>query len=222
MVPVCFDSALPRRSAPAARRRIATALAGVALLAWSASSGLGFSSTSGVDRRTLLSGAVLGAAASAVVAPESSLAAEFPGLGKTRGAFEIDGKDAVVVGDAGSDAAKKAKAKVIELQEESEDALKRLEANPQEDLSYMLRNFVIADLRDATNVINNLMDDSSAGGTQRLQRLMINAKYRLADDAPFPVTKKGAVQARGPNRLERVKAALTEYVKASKSLLAFL
>eukprot|EP00448_Togula_jolla_P002172 CAMPEP_0170594256 /NCGR_PEP_ID=MMETSP0224-20130122/13901_1 /TAXON_ID=285029 /ORGANISM="Togula jolla, Strain CCCM 725" /LENGTH=213 /DNA_ID=CAMNT_0010918297 /DNA_START=65 /DNA_END=706 /DNA_ORIENTATION=+ len=207
------------------RRCSAVALSAVALLAWSTvSSNLSgaFTSNAGLDRRAVLSSSLLGAAVAAGVAPQPSLAAEFPGLGKTRGAFEIDGKDAVVVGDAGSDAAKKAKAKVIELQEESEDALKRLEANPQEDLSYMLRNFVIADLRDATNVINNLMDDSSAGGTQRLQRLMINAKYRLADDAPFPVTKKGAVQARGPNRLERVKAALTEYVKASKSLLAFL
>merc|ERR1712060_454747 len=94
------------------------------------------------------------------------------------------------------------------LKEEAEKALATLKTNPQADLAGLIKKFGIADLRDATNTINNLMDEQSAAGSQRHQRLMIQAKYALEDDLPLPVTKKGAIQARGDKRLERITRAL--------------
>lgn len=172
----------------------------------------------GQSRRMVLGGGVMGAIAPAMPA----VAAEFPGLGKTRGPFEVDAKDAVIVGDANSDAAKAAKAKIIALQTEAESALAKLEANPQEDLTGMIDRFGIADLREATNTVNNLMDESTAAGTQRLQRLMMQAKYQYEDDIPFPVSKKGVPQPRGEKRLARIKKALEDYIKNSKELLKFI
>eukprot|EP00415_Alexandrium_ostenfeldii_P000730 UN0730 len=151
-----------------------------------------------------------------------ALAAEFPGLGKPAGPFERDPNDAVIVGNKDSDDAKAAKAKIIQLQQEAEDALAKLEKNPQEDLSGMIQKFGIADLREATNTVNNMMDETTAAGTQRLQRLMIQAKYKFEDDIPFPVSQKGAVQQRGELRVQRIKGALEEYIKESKELLKFI
>lgn len=157
-----------------------------------------------------------------VAGPGAAQAAEFPGLGKVRGPFEVDPKDAVMVGDDKSDAAKAAKDKVTALQAEAEAALAKLKEDPQADLTGMISQFGISDLRQATNTINNLMDESTAAGTQRLQRLMIQAKYQFEDDIPFPVSRKGKQQPRGELRLARVKEALKEYVKESKALLKFL
>merc|ERR1712007_99235 len=129
---------------------------------------------------------------------------------------------AVIVGDETSEATVAAKKAVESLQKEAEDALEKLNNNAQEGLQYMVTQFSIADLRDATNTINNLMDGPSAAGTQRLQRLMIQAKYQLADDIAFPVSKKGAVQPRGEKRLARLKECLKEYIQDSTELLKFL
>merc|ERR1711924_591597 len=110
----------------------------------------------------------------------------------------------------------------VKLKEEAETALKTLEKNSQSDMSFMINKFGIADLRDATNTINNLMDEISAAGTQRHQRLMIQAKYALEDALPMPVSKKGVVQERGAKRLERINDALIMYVKESSQLLDML
>eukprot|EP00416_Gambierdiscus_australes_P035937 CAMPEP_0171110142 /NCGR_PEP_ID=MMETSP0766_2-20121228/71185_1 /TAXON_ID=439317 /ORGANISM="Gambierdiscus australes, Strain CAWD 149" /LENGTH=235 /DNA_ID=CAMNT_0011571979 /DNA_START=28 /DNA_END=735 /DNA_ORIENTATION=- len=159
-------------------------------------------------------------AASALAAP--SLAADFPTLARQVGPFVRDPKEAVIVGDLNSDEAKNAKAKIIALQTEVEEALARLEKNPQEDLTGMIQPFGIADLREATNIINNLMDENTAAGIQRLQRLMIQAKVRFEDDIPFPVSQKGVVQPRGAKRTERIASAFKEYIKRSTELLEFI
>merc|ERR1719277_2304805 len=160
--------------------------------------------------------------APAAAAPCAAEAAEFPGLGKLRGPFEIDPNEAIIVGDAAAPASQKAKAVVIELQQQAEAALVLLQKDPQADLTYMIKPFGIAELRDATNTINNLMDDYSAAGIQRLQRLMIQSKYRFEEDAPFPISKKGVVQPRGEKRLERIQSCLKDYVVNSKEMLKFL
>merc|ERR1711972_241237 len=98
--------------------------------------------------------------------------------------------------------------------------LASVNADPQFDLTPAVKPFTIAEIRDATNTINNLMDDTTAAGVQRLQRLMIFNMYTFEDDAPFPVSRKGVVQKRGEKRLQRVKQALKDYITNSKELLA--
>merc|ERR1711972_1207254 len=108
------------------------------------------------------------------------------------------------------------------LRDEAESALSTLQKDPQADLVAMIKPLGISDLRRATNTINNLMDDSSAAGTQRLQRLMIQAKYQLEDDIPMPISKKGVVQSRGEKRLARIREALQTYIENSNKLLEFI
>merc|ERR1712039_888557 len=139
-----------------------------------------------------------------------------------KGPFEMDPKEAVVVGDANSEASVAAKKTVQTLLVEAEGALAALEKDPQADLVPMIKPLGISDLRRATNTINNLMDDSSAAGTQRLQRLMIQAKFQFEDDIPMPISKKGVVQPRGEKRLGRLRDALEAYIKDSKQLLQFI
>eukprot|EP00929_Paragymnodinium_shiwhaense_P078492 TRINITY_DN406_c0_g4_i1.p1 TRINITY_DN406_c0_g4~~TRINITY_DN406_c0_g4_i1.p1 ORF type:complete len:216 (-),score=63.89 TRINITY_DN406_c0_g4_i1:206-853(-) len=170
-------------------------------------------------RRQFLANSAAVAAATAASAP--ALAAELPFLGRQRGPFEMDPKEAVIVADATTDAVKAARAKVQALQDQAEDAVAKLEKDEQTDLSYMFDQFGIADLREATNSINNLMDSQSAAGTQRLQRLMIQDKYRFEDDLPFPTDKTGKPLARGPKRAQRMKNALVDYIQNSKELLKF-
>merc|ERR1719379_188938 len=98
------------------------------------------------------------------------------------GPFEGDPKDAIIVGDAEAPEAKKAKLQVKKLMEEAEVALSKISADTQADLSYIVSDYGIADLREATNTIKYLMDD----------------------EIPFPVSKKGVVQKRGPARAKRV------------------
>merc|ERR1719378_1922512 len=107
------------------------------------------------------------------------------------------------------------------LPEQAELLQAALENNPQEDLTDAVEAFGVAELRLATNTINNLMDETTAAGTQRLQRLMINDKTLLEEEIPFPVTKKGRVQPRGVARLERIQEALRRYIKNSDNLLKF-
>mmetsp|Transcript_3239 Transcript_3239/g.8787 ORF Transcript_3239/g.8787 Transcript_3239/m.8787 type:complete len:206 (-) Transcript_3239:441-1058(-) len=168
-------------------------------------------------RRSLLLSGVLGA-----VASQPALAAEFPGLGKQKGPFEITKEDIVIVGDKNAKDAKDAIQKVVSLQAEAEGALEALKKNPQADVSSIIHPFSISELRVATNTINNLMDDQSAAGTQRLQRLMMQAKYQFNDDVPFPLSKKGEVQARGEQRLARIEEALKAYIANSRQLMEFV
>jgi len=169
------------------------------------------------SRRSLLAGAF-----GAAVLPAAANAAELPFIGRQRGPFEVNPNSAVIVGDAAAPAAVKATEVVKRFQTQAEGALAALTNDTQADLDYIIEKFGIADLREATNTINNLMDGPSAAGTQRLQRLMIQAKYQLEDDVPFPVSRKGAVQPRGPQRASRVRECLQEYIQNSVELLKFL
>ncbi|CAE8680686.1 unnamed protein product [Polarella glacialis] len=154
--------------------------------------------------------------------PASSQAAEMLFLGKPRGPFELNPKDAVIVGDAKSADAQAARKVVAEMQTEAEEALAALKKDPQADVFLNVKPLAIARLRDATNKINNLMDEKSAAATQRWQRLMIQAKYQFEDDAPMPETKKGDVRPRGDKRLARIKEALENYLKGSREILKFV
>jgi len=171
-------------------------------------------------RRDVLLGVTGATMATLPIAPAA--AAEFAFLGKPSGPFEVDPKEAVIVGDSESEQAKSAKEKVIALQQEAKTALTSISKDDQIDLTPMISRFGIANLREATNTINNLMDDQTAAGTQRLQRLMIQAKYQLEDDIPLPVSRKGVVQPRGPKRVQRIKVALQEYIDKSTELLKFI
>ncbi|CAE8582651.1 unnamed protein product [Polarella glacialis] len=139
-------------------------------------------------------------------------------LGKPRGPFELNPK----VGDAKSADAQAARKVVAEMQTEAEEALAALKKDPQADVFLNVKPLAIARLRDATNKINNLMDEKSAAATQRWQRLMIQAKYQFEDDAPMPETKKGDVRPRGDKRLARIKEALENYLKGSREILKFV
>jgi len=177
------------------------------------------------SRREALALGTLGLVASADALPVSAeKPKEKPGflLPELPGPFEVDPKDAIIVGDADAPKAKEAKTKVKELLQEAEVALTKLNENDQADISYIISDFGIADLREATNAINNLMDEATAAGTQRLQRLMIHNKYLMEDEIPFPVSRKGVVQKRGPARLERVREYLKRYITNSKELLQFI
>ncbi|OLQ11832.1 hypothetical protein AK812_SmicGene4257 [Symbiodinium microadriaticum] len=77
----------------------------------------------------------------------------------------MDPKEAVVIGDAADPQVKDAKAK-------AEQALDMIQKDPQADLSFMVKEFGIGDLRDATNVINDIMDDKTAAATQRWQKYL--------------------------------------------------
>lgn len=171
-------------------------------------------------RNLLLSGVAAGTAVASGAGPAS--AASFPGLGEQRGPFEVDPKEAVVVGDAGDKPSVDAKKTVQSLQDEAVTALASLQKDPQTDLVPMIKPLGISDLRRATNTINNLMDDSSAAGTQRLQRLMIQTKFQMEEDLPMPISKKGVVQPRGEKRLGRIEEALKNYITYSKQLLEFV
>lgn len=171
------------------------------------------------SRRALLaagSAGLLGA-----MSPKSASAADFFGLPHIPGPFEMDPKEAVVIGDAADPQVKDAKAKVQELQTQAEQALDMIQKDPQADLSFMVKEFGIGDLRDATNVINDIMDDKTAAATQRWQRLMMQAKYQWEDDIPFPVTKRGVQKPRGDKRNERIIQSLKNYISGSKELLQF-
>jgi len=175
------------------------------------------------SRRGALALGTFGAAASAGVLPAAAeKSKDYFILPELPGPFEVDPKEAIIVGDADAPKAKEAKAKVVSCQKEAEDVLAKLEADPQADVSFAVQEFGIADLREATNTINNLMDEATAAGTQRLQRLMIHNKYLYEDEIPFPVSKKGVVQKRGPARLARIQSSLKNYMRYSKELLQFL
>jgi len=172
-------------------------------------------------RNVLLSGALAAAAvAAAPVAP--AVAAEFPLLGKVRGPFEVDPKEAIIVGDINSAESKAAKVMINRYLTSVEEARAALDKDEQADITSLLKPLAISEIRQATNSINNLMDDASAAGVQRLQRLMIQEWYLIEDDIPFPLSKKGAVMSRGSARLNRCKGHLEGYARASKELLEFV
>mmetsp|Transcript_56598 Transcript_56598/g.183309 ORF Transcript_56598/g.183309 Transcript_56598/m.183309 type:complete len:218 (-) Transcript_56598:240-893(-) len=172
------------------------------------------------SRRNLVLSGALAASALAPAAP--ALAAEFPLLGKVRGPFEVDPKEAIIVGDINSADSKAAKVMINRYLTSVEEARAALDKDEQSDITTLLKPLAISEIRQATNSINNLMDDASAAGVQRLQRLMIQEWYLIEDDIPFPLSKKGAVMSRGSERLKRCKGHLEGYAKASKELLEFV
>ncbi|CAE7306621.1 unnamed protein product, partial [Symbiodinium pilosum] len=170
-------------------------------------------------RRALLAAGSMGLLSAMGTQPAS--AADFFGLPHMPGPFEMDPKEAVVIGDAGEASVKEARAKVVELQNKAESALEKITNDPQADLTFLVEDFGIGDLRDATNIINDIMDDKTAAATQRWQRLMIQAKYQWEDDVPFPTTKRGVQKPRGEKRNERIINSLKNYISGSKELLQF-
>lgn len=173
------------------------------------------------SRREFLAGAAALAAAGSA-APMAAQAAEIPFLGKTKGPFEIDPKDVMIIGNVDDPKIVQSKKEVETMQANVEGALVKLRADKQADLMYLVEPFGIADLREATTAINNIMDPPSAAGVQRLQRLMIQCRYAFEDDIPFPSSKKGVVQPRGEKRAERIEKFLSSYIGYSTELLKFL
>eukprot|EP00438_Fugacium_kawagutii_P005077 Skav200548 [mRNA] locus=scaffold676:489449:494409:- [translate_table: standard] len=127
------------------------------------------------SRRSVLSAGLL----SALSLSESAKAADFLGIPSIPGPFEMKPQDAVVIGDANDAKIKEARKKVEDLQKQAEEALDKLEKDPQADLAYMITDFGIGELRLATNAINDIMDDKTAAATQRWQRLMIQVAQEL-------------------------------------------
>ncbi|CAK0801299.1 unnamed protein product, partial [Prorocentrum cordatum] len=118
-------------------------------------------------RRGALALGTFGAAAAAGVLPAfAEKSKDYFILPELPGPFEVDPKEAIIVGDADAPKAKDAKAKVVKLLEEAEGVLAKLDEDAQADVSYAVQDFGIADLRQATNTINNLMDEATAAGTQ--------------------------------------------------------
>merc|ERR1719343_795438 len=150
-----------------------------------------------------------------------AVAAEVPFFPSMPGPFEVDPKEVVITGDAKNPDIVKARQLLVKLQVQATDALKKLEADSQADVMDMVEPFGLAELFDATNKLNYILDDTSQAGLQRLRRLMIQAKYQFEDDAPLPVSKKGVVQPRGEKRLARIKECLNEYLKHSTRLLQY-
>eukprot|EP00930_Biecheleria_cincta_P033315 TRINITY_DN2307_c0_g2_i1.p1 TRINITY_DN2307_c0_g2~~TRINITY_DN2307_c0_g2_i1.p1 ORF type:complete len:211 (-),score=36.38 TRINITY_DN2307_c0_g2_i1:101-733(-) len=170
------------------------------------------------NRRTILSAGLLGVA----LAPSDAQASYGSIGGEITGPFERNPKEAVIVGELAAPETQKAIAEVKKFQKQAEDALAALEADPQADVMKIVTPTDLGEIRLATNVINNLMDDRTAAGTQRLQRLMNEARFLFEDDAPMPVNRAGEVKTRGPQRLNRIKINLGDYVKYSKQLLEFV
>ncbi|CAE7306599.1 unnamed protein product, partial [Symbiodinium pilosum] len=148
--------------------------------------------------------------------PDPASAADFFGLPHMPGPFEMDPKEAVVIGDASDPQVKQAKEKVLSLQNKAEDALQAIQKDPQATIG--IWNLVLGVSKGfrATNIINDIMDDKTAAATQRWQRLMIQAKYQWEDDVPFPVTKRGVQKPRGDKRNERIITSLKNYISGSK------
>ncbi|CAK0824397.1 unnamed protein product, partial [Prorocentrum cordatum] len=202
---------VPAPSPMAARRAPALTLAalGCALLALPAAFLPAPAPPALAPRRAALALGASAAAASAGALPAAAeKSKDYFILPELPGPFEVDPKEAIIVGDADAPQAKKAKDTVVKSLKEAEEVLAKLQEDPQADVSYAVQEFGIADLRVATNTINNLMDEATAAGTQRLQRLMIHNKYLYEDELPFPVSKKGVVQKRGPARLARIEESL--------------
>eukprot|EP00444_Apocalathium_aciculiferum_P033622 CAMPEP_0183484812 /NCGR_PEP_ID=MMETSP0370-20130417/179111_1 /TAXON_ID=268820 /ORGANISM="Peridinium aciculiferum, Strain PAER-2" /LENGTH=282 /DNA_ID=CAMNT_0025678105 /DNA_START=71 /DNA_END=916 /DNA_ORIENTATION=- len=116
------------------------------------------------SRRNVLLSAALAAAAVAPAAP--AVAAEFPLLGKVRGPFEVDPKEAIIVGDINSADSKAAKVMINRYLTSVEEARAALDKDEQSDITTLLKPLAISEIRQATNSINNLMDDASAAGVQ--------------------------------------------------------
>jgi len=170
------------------------------------------------NRRAILSAGLLGVA----LAPSDAHASFGSIGGEVTGPFERNPKEAVVVGDLTAPETVKAIADVKKFQKQAEDALAALEKDPQADVTKIVTPTDIGEIRLATNIINNVMDDRTAAGTQRLQRLMNEARFLFEDDAPMPVNRAGEAKPRGPQRLNRIQINLGDYVKYSKELLAFV
>eukprot|EP00930_Biecheleria_cincta_P033314 TRINITY_DN2307_c0_g1_i2.p1 TRINITY_DN2307_c0_g1~~TRINITY_DN2307_c0_g1_i2.p1 ORF type:complete len:230 (-),score=46.53 TRINITY_DN2307_c0_g1_i2:219-872(-) len=170
------------------------------------------------NRRAIVSAGLLGVA----LAPSDAQASYGSIGGEITGPFERNPKEAVIVGDLTAPETAKAIAEVKKFQKQAEDALAALEKDPQADVMSIVTPTDLGEIRLATNVINNLMDDRTAAGTQRLQRLMNEARFLFEDDAPMPVNRAGEVKPRGPQRLNRIQINLGDYVKYSKQLLEFV
>eukprot|EP00403_Amphidinium_massartii_P042296 CAMPEP_0178434568 /NCGR_PEP_ID=MMETSP0689_2-20121128/33489_1 /TAXON_ID=160604 /ORGANISM="Amphidinium massartii, Strain CS-259" /LENGTH=273 /DNA_ID=CAMNT_0020056633 /DNA_START=236 /DNA_END=1057 /DNA_ORIENTATION=- len=174
-----------------------------------------------IDRRQLLSAAFGVAAVAAPSVPAHAVAGLF---GDIPGPFERDPKDAVLVEDPNTPEAKEAKQLIQEYKQQNDKALAMLRADQQADLDFLLANKVadIAILRRACINIDKLMDDRTANGTRLLGRLMTQSRYRILEEAEFPLNRKGQQVGRGPARAERLIANMETFSEKSGKLLQFL
>jgi len=171
-----------------------------------------------MSRRMIATGALM----SVIGAPLAAQAAQFPLIGKDRGPFEVDPKDAVIVEDIDTPRIKDARIVIKRQNKLFKEALEKITADPQADLTYIIEKLGISDIRWAVNGVADVLDNPSMLGVYRLQRLMIQNQYMFDDDIPMPTNKKGKVFPRGPKRVERVRKCLTDYAKWSDELLQFL
>ena len=170
------------------------------------------------SRRMIATGALI----SAMGGPLAAQAAQFPLIGKDRGPFEVDPKDAVIVEDIETPRIKDARVVIKRQNTLFKEALEKINSDPQADLTYIIEKLGISDIRWATNGVADVLDNPSMLGVYRLQRLMIQNQYMFDDDIPMPTNKKGKVFPRGPARVVRIKKCLTDYAKWSDELLQFL
>jgi len=171
-----------------------------------------------LDRRSFLAGS---AGAAAFFGSSVAQAADFPGLPAYKGNFERDPNEKLFVGDNESPAAVKAKTLVETMQVQAQEVMDKMKQDPQTDLTSYIGDARIGQFRLATNLLDELLDDSSAAGVQRLQRLMIGKLYIQNEEGPFPISKKGVVQPRGPVKADRFIKASEEFVNYSKQYLKF-
>mmetsp|Transcript_25099 Transcript_25099/g.58262 ORF Transcript_25099/g.58262 Transcript_25099/m.58262 type:complete len:270 (-) Transcript_25099:254-1063(-) len=178
-------------------------------------------SAENMDRRQLLSAAFGVVAVAAPSVPANAVAGLF---GDIPGPFERDPKDAVLVEDPNTPEAKEAKQLIEEYKAQNDKALAMLRADQQADLDFLLANKVadIAILRRACINIDKLMDDRTANGTRLLGRLMTQSRYRILEEAEFPLNRKGQQVGRGPARAERLIANMETFSEKSGKLLEFL
>lgn len=135
--------------------------------------------------------------------------------------MERDPNEKLIVGDVDAKESVKAKEFVAKLTTEVETIQTKLKEDGQADLEGYVSQKKIADFRTASNLLDELLDDSSAAGVQRLQRLMINELYVMNEDMPFPVSRKGKQQPRGPIKKGRVIVATENFLKYSKQYFEF-
>eukprot|EP00933_Yihiella_yeosuensis_P045236 TRINITY_DN40582_c0_g1_i1.p1 TRINITY_DN40582_c0_g1~~TRINITY_DN40582_c0_g1_i1.p1 ORF type:complete len:231 (+),score=42.17 TRINITY_DN40582_c0_g1_i1:116-808(+) len=183
--------------------------------------------TEAQTRRSLVAGGMLSTLAafpgvSHAQFPSPQAGQLLPFVGKVLGPFEIDPKQAVILGDANSKEVVEARAVVKRRLEEAEKLREDLKKDDQTDVMWWTSPLAIAELRKVGNAINDIMDERTAPAVQRFERLMIQARYRFEDDAPFPETKKGEKRGRGPQRLKRMLLNLDEYIGYSQGLLELL
>lgn len=146
----------------------------------------------------------------------------FNPFGSGSGFFDVEKKEAVMVGDPNGKDAKEALEKLKSLTEEAKGAIAALDKDAQADLTYMVTPTSRGEIREATKTLMLLFDEKSALNVGRIQRDMIQTRTFLDDDMPMPLNRKGVVQPRGPERFKRIHSSLEHFVKIAEELQNFV